>query len=292
MDSLVLTNSIPHTAPNHHSPAGFDHRFYAWLIDLAPFAGLGAALLSLGLDWRWWLPAHWAYHVLFLVSSKRGTPGKQALKLAVVDAEGGTLGIGRATLRWLASSMSWALLGLGFLLARANPRGQALHDLLADTEVRSTRVEADVTVDLAKSWGVWQWAGFLFTAVAAMYGIVIAMAAVPAYQTYQARAEVDALFEAARPALRIAEKAMDKAQCAQGIRHASHAWMQAITVGGEFPDCWVEVKLNYHPDMPEDAWGGHLLWTTDLSSYPSPGALRCEADFELGAMLGHCDSTR
>ncbi|MEZ5454881.1 MAG: RDD family protein [Lysobacteraceae bacterium] len=282
---------MPHTAPNHHSPARFDHRVYAWLIDLAPLAALGAALLSLNLDWQWWLPAHWAYHVLFLISPKRATPGKQALQLTVVDAEGGTLDIGRATLRWLASSMSWALLGLGLLLARANPRGQALHDLLADTEVRSTRsgIHSDPP---AKPWGVWHWAGFLFAAVIVMYGLVIALAAGPAYQTYQARAEFDALFEAARPALRIAEKAMDKAQCAQGIRHASHAWMQAITVGGEFPDCWIEVKLNYHPDMPEDAWGGHLLWTTDLSSYPSPGALRCEADFELGALLGHCDGTR
>jgi len=41
--------------------------------------------------------------------------------------------------------------------------------------------------------------------------------------------------------------------------------------------------------MPEDAWGGHLLWTADLSSYPSPGALRCEADFSVIGLSEHCN---
>lgn len=271
-------------------PARFDHRTYAWLIDLVPIAGMATALASFDPHWLWLLlPAHWVYHVLFLTSPKRATPGKQLMHLQIVSAEGRALGLGRASLRWLASGMSWAMLGLGFLLARANPRGQALHDLLADTEVHSTSAGADASIEREKSWGVWHWAGFLFVAIAAMYGLVIAMAAVPVYQNYQARAGFDALFEATRPALRIAEKAMDKAQCAQGIRHASHAWMQAVTVGGEFPDCWVEIKLNYHPDMPEEAWGGHLLWTTDLSNYPAPGTLHCAADFTDPALARHCE---
>ncbi|MBK9493266.1 MAG: RDD family protein [Aquimonas sp.] len=276
--------------PNLPSPGHFGDRVLAWVIDWVPLAGLTGVLVSIDLQWLWLLlPAHWAYHVISLASEKRATPGKQVMHLQVVDANGQALGIGRASLRWVAGGVSWALLGLGFLLARANPRGQAMHDLLADTEVRSTRVAAAATIDLARPWGVWHWAGFLFAAVAAMYSIVIAIAAIPVYHNYRTRAGFDALFEATRPALRVAEKAMDKAQCADGIRHASHAWMQAITVGGNFPDCWVEVKLNFHPDMPEDAWGGHLLWTADLSSYPSPGALRCEADFSVIGLSEHCN---
>jgi uncharacterized RDD family membrane protein YckC len=62
------------------------------------------------------------------------TPGKMALGLKVVAADGGPVSGGRALGRTLCYLASLYTLGLGFLLA-AGPAKRALHDRLAGTRV-------------------------------------------------------------------------------------------------------------------------------------------------------------
>lgn len=81
------------------------------------------------------------YFVLFTATVGQ-TVGKMALGLRVVDASeggGGLPRIGQAVLRALASMLSIAPLGLGYLPALVRRDGRALHDRLADTRVVSDR---------------------------------------------------------------------------------------------------------------------------------------------------------
>lgn len=74
------------------------------------------------------------WSVLFEQSPWRATPGKRALGLVVVDAQGRRLKGGHALLRFLACGPSWLTLNLGHALA-ALPPHLALHDRISDTRV-------------------------------------------------------------------------------------------------------------------------------------------------------------
>ena len=64
------------------------------------------------------------------------TLGKWATGLRIEKNDGGDLGIGRAFLRhFVGYPLSFALLGLGFLLAAVSVHGRGLHDMIAGTIV-------------------------------------------------------------------------------------------------------------------------------------------------------------
>jgi len=64
------------------------------------------------------------------------TLGKWATGLRIERINGGNIGIGRALLRhFIGYPLSFALLGLGFLLAAVSVRGRGLHDMIAGTVV-------------------------------------------------------------------------------------------------------------------------------------------------------------
>jgi uncharacterized RDD family membrane protein YckC len=64
------------------------------------------------------------------------TIGKWATGLRIERNDGGPLGIGRAFLRhFVGYPLSFALLGLGFLLAAVSVQGRGLHDMIAGTIV-------------------------------------------------------------------------------------------------------------------------------------------------------------
>jgi len=93
----------------------------------------GCALMIFGAN-LWYVVGGWA---------RTGrTPGKALLRLSVVPAgpSAPTPGIGlqRAFVRFLAYSLSGALLGIGFLLVLFRRDRRALHDLLAGTRVVRT----------------------------------------------------------------------------------------------------------------------------------------------------------
>jgi uncharacterized RDD family membrane protein YckC len=74
------------------------------------------------------------WSVGFEQSSWQATPGKRALGLVVVDAQGQRLKAGHALLRFLAAALSWLTLNLGHALV-ALPPHLALHDRASDTRV-------------------------------------------------------------------------------------------------------------------------------------------------------------
>jgi uncharacterized RDD family membrane protein YckC len=73
-----------------------------------------------------------AYYVWFFSESGQ-TPGKKLLKIKVIVADGGSLGWGRALLRTIGYGISALPLGLGYLWALWDAKGQAWHDKIAGT---------------------------------------------------------------------------------------------------------------------------------------------------------------
>jgi uncharacterized RDD family membrane protein YckC len=64
------------------------------------------------------------------------TLGKWATGLRIERNDGNELGIGRAFLRhFVGYPVSFALLGLGFLMAAVSVHGRGLHDMIAGTVV-------------------------------------------------------------------------------------------------------------------------------------------------------------
>ena len=64
------------------------------------------------------------------------TLGKWATGLRIERNDGGHIGIGRALLRhFIGYPLSFALLGLGFLIAAVSVHGRGLHDIIAGTVV-------------------------------------------------------------------------------------------------------------------------------------------------------------
>lgn len=116
--------------------AGFARRLMA---DPALHAALGQVGAALGALVLGWLLAYALLGALVeivgVASPWQATPGKRALGLRVVAADGGRLGAGRAALRYFAGSLSWLTLNVGHLVAVARPEQRALHDRLAGARV-------------------------------------------------------------------------------------------------------------------------------------------------------------
>jgi uncharacterized RDD family membrane protein YckC len=58
------------------------------------------------------------------------TLGMKAWRLRVINEDGSPIGWGKAFVRYLVASISWLILGLGFLWALFDPKKQTLHDHL------------------------------------------------------------------------------------------------------------------------------------------------------------------
>lgn len=69
---------------------------------------------------------------------KGQTPGKMAMGIRIVAADGGPIGLGRAIIRYLGFFVSAAILYLGFIMIAFDGRKQGLHDKIAGTFVVRT----------------------------------------------------------------------------------------------------------------------------------------------------------
>jgi uncharacterized RDD family membrane protein YckC len=76
-----------------------------------------------------------ATYETFFVATRGATPGKMALGLKIVRADGSPVSAGLAFGRYLAHLLSGYLLGIGYLMAAFDPEKQALHDRICQTRV-------------------------------------------------------------------------------------------------------------------------------------------------------------
>jgi uncharacterized RDD family membrane protein YckC len=118
---------------------GFWRRFAAYVIDwivllvvsgiLGAMAGAGGGILG-GIIGIVYVIGFWAW---------RGqTPGKMAMGVQIVMADGSPIGLGRAVLRYIGYIVSGIILGIGFLMIGWDRRKQGLHDKIAGTVVVMT----------------------------------------------------------------------------------------------------------------------------------------------------------
>jgi uncharacterized RDD family membrane protein YckC len=86
------------------------------------------AQIVIGLSYSW-----------FFLSRYSATPGKMALGLKVVRADGSALSTGRIVGRYFGQMLSSLVLNIGFIIAAFDDQKRGLHDHICDTRVIKTR---------------------------------------------------------------------------------------------------------------------------------------------------------
>ncbi len=128
--------------------AGFGHRFAAALIDgilLAIANGILQAALGKDPGLAVGVGINLAYFIYFEGSASGQTIGKKALDIRVIDfGGGGSIGYGRAAIRWVGRIVSSIVLLLGYFWMLWDKERQTWHDKMANCVVVPT---ADYPVD-------------------------------------------------------------------------------------------------------------------------------------------------
>lgn len=83
-------------------------------------------LISIGLS---------LFYEVYFLTSRGATPGKIALGLKVIRADGGPITAGLAVGRYFSRWLSWLTLLIGFIIAGFDIEKRALHDRIVDTRV-------------------------------------------------------------------------------------------------------------------------------------------------------------
>ena len=125
--------------------AGFWLRFVAYLIDIIILSvgnfAFGFILGFMFYDVVDFIPdaafnlvgilIGWLYFALMESSVLQGTLGKMALKIKVTDLKEKQISFARATGRHFAKYISWATIGIGFIMIGFTKKKQGLHDMIA-----------------------------------------------------------------------------------------------------------------------------------------------------------------
>lgn len=75
----------------------------------------------------------------FLIARYAATPGKMALGLKVIRADGGEIGLGRSFGRHFSKMISALILGIGYIMVAFDAQKRGLHDIICDTRVVKAR---------------------------------------------------------------------------------------------------------------------------------------------------------
>jgi uncharacterized RDD family membrane protein YckC len=135
----------------NHAPAPvvygeFSERAIAVVIDAAilmislPIVSFAAFQIGLP-AWvvmAWYYILSTVYYIFFDSSPFRGTPGKMAMGLQIVDAKGQGISPGVATARFFSKFLSHYVFFIGYLMAIWDPQKQTLHDKIVQTFVIKT----------------------------------------------------------------------------------------------------------------------------------------------------------
>jgi uncharacterized RDD family membrane protein YckC len=126
--------------PNPSGPrAGFWRRFAAALIDgiiVGVIYGILTAILGGAAAYGLAILVSGAYFTYFEGSENGQTPGKMALGIRVIDfGAGGSIGYGRAFIRWIGRIVSYLPILLGYLWMLWDNERQTWHDKFANAVV-------------------------------------------------------------------------------------------------------------------------------------------------------------
>jgi uncharacterized RDD family membrane protein YckC len=101
-------------------------------------ADLGSALSKVGLAWLISVTVGCSYETYF-IGKMAATPGKMAMGLKVVRADGSPVDYARAAGRYFSKVLSAIILFIGYIMAGVDSQKRALHDMICDTRVIRTR---------------------------------------------------------------------------------------------------------------------------------------------------------
>jgi uncharacterized RDD family membrane protein YckC len=101
-------------------------------------AAMPALMSLIGLSFLIQFALSLTYEVYFL-TTKGATPGKMALGLKLIRADGGPISAGLAVGRYFAKILSVLTLWIGFIIAGFDREKRALHDHICGTRVVYTR---------------------------------------------------------------------------------------------------------------------------------------------------------
>ncbi|MEO7425898.1 MAG: RDD family protein [Fibrobacteria bacterium] len=142
--------------PHKFEYAGVGRRFLAVMLDglilwfafflvgIASFAILGRGSVSQGLAGLGGLAGSGlslvitASYMIFFIGNMGATPGKMAMGIKVVRANGASLGIPLGAGRYLATYLSSLTIGIGYLIAFFDDERKTLHDRVCGTRVIRT----------------------------------------------------------------------------------------------------------------------------------------------------------
>jgi len=105
---------------------------------MTPEELFGQLLPRIGIAAAIGIALHATYEALF-VSRLGATPGKLALGLKVVRADGGPVSLGRAFGRYFAKMLNSFTLAIGYIIAAFDSQKRGLHDMICDTRVLRVR---------------------------------------------------------------------------------------------------------------------------------------------------------
>lgn len=88
------------------------------------------------------------YNAYFESSPSGATIGKKLMKINVADTAGNRISFGKAFLRAIGKIISAIILCIGFIMAAFTEKKQALHDMIAGTNVYNNRVETDLNKNM------------------------------------------------------------------------------------------------------------------------------------------------
>ena len=220
-----IETATPYATPSSQSDAalvsdyafaGFWKRLVAYILDVFLFLALFiilAMLLGISLTvgsssiennaagvfaifgiYLLYYPCWWLYFALMESSSLQATLGKKVMGIKVTDINGQRLSFGQATGRHFSAFITQLTFSIGYLLAAFTARKQALHDMIASTLVVNSRFDANQIKVASENPGNGMSAGGIFAVVFLVLlipiGGILAAIALPAYQDYTLRANV------------------------------------------------------------------------------------------------------
>jgi uncharacterized RDD family membrane protein YckC len=264
--------------------AGFWRRFAAALLDLmiviVPVVVLGLVVaLVTGPKSTATLTADlcalallWLYFAVMESSARQATLGKLAFGIRVTGLRGERLSFSQASSRFFAKIFSALSLGVGFLMTAATRRKQALHDMISSSLVVDVALELNALrrAGYAQPMSGGATVALMIGALCVPLAAAGTIAAIPHYQDYRVRTEIEDVIASARSvtadvaAYMRRHKAMPRTlEDAQATGTSPHVSAAAIRRDGTVVLTLAidRVQGKHIAFVPSKADAEHIVWT-------------------------------